>query len=134
MYREIGKRNMALKLSSNKKPSLVIDDILPRISNELTVSYAQKEYKVVGGYFDIPIRLFLQDSQQPDDKLIVEMSKVKPLLRKMDSMTNQEKEDYEEMLDGVANHTTEDWEVTEWLNRGLFDYNNLIGMGLAEEL
>ena len=120
-------------LHLSNKPPLDIDDILPRISSRLTVIYAQKKYKVVG-FHDSPVRLILQDSQQPDDELIVEMSKVKPLLRKMDSMTNQEKEDYQEMLDGVANHTTEVWEVTEWLNRGLFDYYDLIGMGLAEEL
>ena len=110
-----------------------IDDILPRISSGLTVLYAQKKYKVVG-FHDSHVRLILQDSQQPDDELIVEMEKVKPLLHKMDSMTNKEKEDYQEMLDGVANQTTGVWEVTEWLNRGLFDYNDLIGMGLAEEL
>ena len=133
MYREIGKKNMALRLSKNNKPPLDIDDILPRISSGLTVIYAQKKYKVVG-FHDSSGRLILQDSQQPDDELIVEMSKVKPLLRKMDSMTNQEKEDYQEMLDGVANHTTEVWEVTEWLNSELFDYKNLIGEGLAEEL
>ena len=122
-----------LHLSNNNKPPLDIDDILPRISSGLTVLYAQKKYKVVG-FHDSPVRLILQDSQQPDDELIVEMEKVKPLLRKMDSMTIQEKERYQELLDGVANQTTGVWEVTEWLNRGLFDYNDLIGMGLAEEL
>ena len=124
---------MALRLSNNNKPPLDIDDILPRISSGLTVIYAQKKYKVVG-FHDSSGRLILQDSQQPDDELIVEMEKVKPLLRKMDSMAIQEKERYQELLNGVANQTTGVWEVTEWLNRGLFDYNDLIGMGLAEEL
>ena len=109
------------------------DDILPRIIGGLTVSYAQKEYKVVG-YHDFRERLILQDSQQPGDELIVEMSKVKPLLRKMDSMTSDEEDRYKELLMGVANLTTDVWEVTEWLNRKLFDYTNLIGKGLAEEL
>ena len=125
---------MPLKLGKHLiRNYLSRDDILPRIIGGLTVSYAKKEYKVLG-YHEFRERLILQDSQQPDDELIVEMSKVKPLLRKMDSMTNQEKEDYQEMLDGVANHTTEVWEVTEWLNSELFDYKELIGEGLAEEL
>ena len=109
------------------------DDILPRIIGGLTVSYAKKEYKVVG-YHELRKRLILQDSQQPDDELIVEMSKVKPLLRKMDSMTSDEEERYKKLLIGVANLTTDVWEVTEWLNRKLFDYKNLIGNGLAKEL
>ena len=117
----------------NLKPTLDIDDILPRISSGLTVIYAQKKYKVVG-FHDSSGRLILQDSQQPDDELIVERKKVKPLLRKMDSMTIQEKERYQKLLDGVANQTTGVWEVTEWLNSELFDYKNLIGEGLAEEL
>lgn len=126
---------MGFKISSKtvKHRFIEVEDILPRISGELTVRYAQKEYKVIG-YLDDCIRLILQDPQQPDCELIVEMDKVKPLLRKMDSMTNDEKERYQTLLDGVANHTTDVWEVTEWLNRKLFDYKDLIGQGLAEEI
>ena len=111
------------------------DDILPRIIGGLTVSYAQKEYKVIGYVGeDDRERLILTDPQQSDCELIVEMDKVKPLLRKMKSMTIDEKERYQELLDGVTNQTTEVWEVTEWLNRKLFDYKDLIGKGLAEEM
>lgn len=42
---------------------------------------------------------------------------VKPLLRKMDSKKSDEKEYHQELLDGVAVHTKEVWDVTEWLNR-----------------
>ena len=62
------------------------------------------------------------------------MDQVKSLLRKMESMTNDEKEHYQSLLDGVADHTKDVWEVTEWLNRKLFDYKGLIGQGLAEEM
>ena len=113
-------------------PTLEIDDILPRISGRLTVKYAQKEYKVIG-YLDYCDKFILQATQQHECEIIVEIDKVKPLLRKMDSMTNDEKERYQEMLDGVANHSTGVWEVTEWLNHKLFDYKDLIGQGLAEE-
>lgn len=86
------------------------------------------------GYIDFRVKLILQDLQQPDCELIVEIDKVKPLLRKMDSMTSKEKEKYQELLDGVANQTIGVWEVAEWLNNKLFDYKDLIGKGLAEEL
>lgn len=124
---------MALRLSNNNKPTLDIDDILPRISSRLTVIYAQKEYKVIG-YLDYRDKLILQAAQQQECEIIVEFDEVKPLLRKMDSMTIQEKERYQELLDGVANQTIGVWEVTEWLNNKLLDYKNLIGEGLAEEL
>lgn len=125
---------MALTINSKSVVNPVIkkDDVLPRISGDLSVIYDQKEYKIIG-YLDDRIRLILQDPQQPDCELIVVIDKVKPLLRKMDSMTSDEKERYQELLDGVASQTTETWEVTEWLNRKLFDYKDLIGKGLAEE-
>ena len=126
---------MALKINKYTKsvPSIWKDYVLPRISGRLTVIYAQKEYKVVG-YHDFRDKLILRDPKQPDDELIVEINKVKPLLRKMNSMTIREKERYQELLDGVANQTTGVWEVTEWLNNKLFDYKNLIGQRLAEEM
>jgi hypothetical protein len=125
---------MALKIGSKTKVyrPLWAEDIIPRISGNLIVKYAQKEYKVIG-YHDLPNRLYLQDPQEPDCELIVEMDKVKPLLRKMDSMTSEEKEYYQSLLDGVADQTKEVWEVTEWLNRKMFDYKDLISQGLAEE-
>lgn len=126
---------MALRINSKTKVyrPLWAEDIIPRISGNLIVKYAQKEYKVIG-YHDLPNRLYLQDPQEPDCELIVEMDKVKPLLRKMGSMTNDEKDYYQSLLDGVADHTIDVWEVTEWLNRKLFDYKDLIGKGLAEEI
>ena len=123
---------LRLNKNSKGKSRIRIDDILPRRSGLLTVMYAQKEYKVIG-YLDYRDKLILRDTQQQDCENIVEMGKVKPLLRRMDSMTSKEKERYQELLDGVAGRTTNVWEVTEWLNDNLFDYKDLIGQGLAEE-
>lgn len=125
---------MALKINSSFKmhSTIEIEDVLPRMVGRLTVLYNQKEYKITG-YLDDRIRLILQDLQQPDCEIIVYLDKVKPLLRKMDSMTNDEKDYYQSLLDGVANQTKGVWDVTEWLNRKLFDYKDLIGQGLAEE-
>ena len=120
-----------LRLDRKLKPSLSAVDVLSRIETRLTVKYAQKEYEVIGYYGE---KFILQDTQQKDCEQIVNKDKVKLLLRKMDSMTSQEKERYEELLEGVANHTTGVWEVIEWLNNHLFDYKDLIDMGFAEEI
>ena len=125
---------MAFKINSSLKfhPTIELDDILPRMVGRLTVLYNQKEYNIIG-YLDDRIRLILQDPQKSDCEIIVFLDKVKPLLRKMGSMTSDEKDYYQSLLDGVANQTKGVWEVTEWLNRKLFDYKDLIGQGLAEE-
>ena len=135
MYRGIVKKNMEYLIDKDTKfnPYICKDDILPRISCGVNVKYAQKEYKVIG-YYDYRHKLILQDLQQPECELIVEMERVKPLLRPMDSMTRQEKDEYHSLLDGVANQTKGVWEVTEWLNDNSFDYKDLIGQGLAEEI
>jgi len=112
--------------------SLLVDDILPWMTGRLTVKYVQKEYIVIGYIGDCE-RLILQDPQQPDCELIVEMNKVKPLLRKINSMTDKEKDHYQSLLNGVRNGAKGVWEVTEWLNDNSFDYKDLIGQGLAEE-
>ena len=123
-------------LKINSKTKIVLmgkDDILPRISGGLTVRYAQKEYEVIG-YHDYPDRLYLQDPSDSECELIVKMDKVKPLLRKMDSMTSEEKDYYQSLINDATNHVIGIWEVTEWLNQRMFDYKDLIGQGLAEEI
>lgn len=121
---------MALKISRSII-SIDKDDVLPRLRG--AVKYEQKEYKVIGD-LDYRDKLILQDSNRIDCEIIVEMDNVKPLLRKMDSMTNDEKNHYQSLLDGVANYTIGVWETTEWLNRNLFDYKDLTGKGLAERI
>ena len=135
--RRVGNRKIIMALTINSKskvtPSDWVNNFLPRISGNLIVKYADKEHKVIGYLSDCE-RLILQDPQQSYCELIVEIAYVKPLLRKMDSMTSDEKERYQELLDGVINQSTGVWEVTEWLNRNLFDYKDLIGKELAEEM
>ena len=126
---------MGLRINKNIKipRSISIDEILPYLSGELKVMYDNKEYKVIG-YLNNGERLVLQDSQKTDCELIVGLNNsVKPLLRKMDSMTNDEKEKYQSLLDDVKYGTKGPWDVTEWLNSKLFDYKDLIGEGMAEE-
>jgi len=51
---------------------------------------------------------------------------IKPYLRPMSSMTEEEEEEYESL---VAWH--ESYEIVDWLNAHHFDYRGLIPLGLA---
>ena len=59
----------------------------------------------------------------------IEEYKIKPYLRPMSSMTEEEKKEKFEMWAWKSF----DWEVTDWLNEHHFDYRGLIPMGLALE-
>lgn len=110
-----------------------IEYVIPKMNNNFQVEYSGNVY-TVKGYFDENFKIKLQDPQKPECLLIVDMNKVKPFLRKMSSMTNQEKEKYQALLEGVVNKTKGVWEVTEWLNENMFDYKDLIGKRLAKEI
>jgi hypothetical protein len=51
---------------------------------------------------------------------------IKPYLRPMSSMTDEEKKEYENLL-----FTATEWEIVDWLNAHHFDYRGLIEKGLA---
>ena len=66
-------------------------------------------------------------------------SEVKPYLRPMHSMTEEEKEEFENLLEGIVDGI-ERWdkpdlcEEYDWLNEYYFDYRGLIEKGLAIEV
>ena len=62
-----------------------------------------------------------------------DIDKVKPYLRPMSSMTDEEKETYESFITNIATDETGAWELTDWLNAHHFDYRGLNPMGLALE-
>ena len=63
---------------------------------------------------------------------------IKPYLRPMSSMTEEEKEEFENLLEGIVDGV-ERWdkpdlcEEYDWLNARYFDYRGLIEKGLALE-
>ena len=62
-----------------------------------------------------------------------DIDKVKPYLRPMSSMTEEEKETYESFIISIASDETGAWELIDWLNEHHFDYRGLIPKGLALE-
>ena len=59
---------------------------------------------------------------------------LKPYLRPMSSMTEEEKKIYESFIIGIASDETGAWELTDWLNENHFDYRGLIEKNLAKPL
>ena len=67
-------------------------------------------------------------------ELIRDIRYIKPYLRPMSSMTEEEKKEYDEFEFISASHFAhgiEAGELTEWLNSHHFDYRGLIEKGLA---
>ena len=65
-------------------------------------------------------------------------TKGKPYLRPMDSMTEEERKEYNEYLFhgasiGLMSNTETAYELIDWLNAHHFDYRGLIEKGLALE-
>jgi len=66
------------------------------------------------------------------------IEQVKPYLRPMSSMTEEERKEYNEYLFhgasiGLMSNTETAYELIDWLNAHHFDYRGLIEMGLALE-
>ena len=72
------------------------------------------------------------------DEYDIEEWNIKPYLRPMSSMTEEEREEFENFLEGIVDGV-ERWdkpdlcEEYDWLNKNHFDYRGLIPMGLALE-
>lgn len=60
---------------------------------------------------------------------------IKPYLRPMSSMTEEEREEYEmlQVYPGLKTNHTDLTDMYDWLNKKMFDYRGLIPMGLALE-
>ena len=111
---------------------LLITDICGRlrswpriVTNDGDDGYITGVDDTVDGVFEVHI---LEDGESYDEYL--ELPDFKLCLRPMDSMTDEEMDEYDHLVDAFLN-----WEnahkVTDWLNRKRFDYRGLIPKGLA---
>ena len=122
-----------MKFKINKNTRVVeIDlkiDILSRLPHGLRIDYSGTFYDAYA-YNDKAEQIVLRGS---DCDILVGIEHVKPLLRRMSSMTNEEKIKYETLLADAAVNG-EVWKVTDWLNRNMFDYRGLIDDNWAVEM
>ena len=71
------------------------------------------------------------------------LGEVKPYLRPMSNMTEEEKEEFDKLINlveercinayGKGGYSLAFTELNDWLNKNMFDYRGLIPMGLALE-
>ena len=79
---------------------------------------------------------FIEEAQQDGEPYVID--DFKPYLRPMSSMTEEEKEEFENLLEGIVDGI-ERWdkpdlcEEYDWLNAHHFDYRRLIEKNLALE-
>ena len=82
---------------------------------------------------DPSLNTIVADSERSSVKVIVgdDDYEIKPYLRPMSNMTEEEKLMYEGLMIGTDNNITYILDVIDWLNVHHFDYRDLIEKGLA---
>lgn len=73
------------------------------------------------------------------DGVYTSIDNVKPYLRPMSSMTEEEKKEFHHVASLQRNYLGDDifythWQIYDWLNKNYFDYRGLISKGLALEV
>ena len=111
---------------------ILLRDICARLPygvKATTTANGWRDVYVVSGYNDDRIYLDCPVYDEGDDEWLVES--VKPYLRPMSSMTKEEKEEYNIIVDALFD--TGISYLNDWLNSHHFDYRGLIPKGLAIE-
>ena len=82
---------------------------------------------------DSSLNTIVADSERSSVEVIVgdDDYEIKPYLRPMSNMTEEEKLMYEGLMIGTDNNITYILDVIDWLNAHHFDYRDLIEKGLA---
>lgn len=110
---------------TNEEKQLLIKDLCARVVYGVCIGdeYGNK-WKLVGIETDENTVMFKQQSSE--NLGIIPIEDVKPYLRPMTDMTENERWDYDYKRE---NHT--EWEAYDYLNSIHIDYRGLIGRGLA---
>lgn len=128
---------------TQEEKELLLSDILGRLQYEVKAHY--KYYDFLGETEQlvseddaviIGINTTLGNPIQIDE-YYVEVEYIKPYLRLMSSMSEEEEKEYCNFLDGEHSNPNDlVWlatNITEWLNKKMFDYRGLIPKGFALE-
>lgn len=117
---------------TQEEKQLLLQDICARLPygvKATTTSNGWRDVYVVSGYNDDRIYMDCPVYDEGDDEWLIES--VKPYLRSMESMTKEEKEEYNIIVDALFD--TGISYLNDWLNSHHFDYRGLIPKGLAIE-
>lgn len=109
---------------------LLIKDLLTRLPYGVKVQYNNAIYNI-----DYISALYEEIKLDIPDNYTIGISEIKPYLRSMSSMTEEEKEEYcylqDKFLLSSQYPVTDAYEIFDWLNKKMFDYRGLIPMDLA---
>lgn len=119
---------------TQENKELLLKDLCARLPYDVIVDYAYNAFSVRNGNYvkhgskrildcDL-LDVFISPRQNEKGEYI------KPYLRPMSSMTEEEKLMYEGLMIGIDNISYM-LDVTDWLNSHNFDYRGLIEKGLA---
>lgn len=117
---------------TKEEKQLSLQDLCARLPygvKATTTANGWRDVYVVSGYNDDRIYLDCPVYDEGDDEWLVES--VRPYLRPMSSMTEEEKEEYNIIVDALFD--TGISYLNDWLNSHHFDYRGLIPKGLAIE-
>lgn len=112
-----------MKELSAEEKELLVKDLCAKAPYGVKVQYDNKIYNI-----DYISPLYEEVKLDIPDNYTVEVFEIKPYLRPLSSMTDEEHKEYEQWLpDGYCIDTI------DWLNKNHFDYRGLIPMDLALE-
>ena len=134
---------------TQEEKQLLLKDLSARLSYGVKVKINSKPRKVIGVYNEYVVVKGKTDGETSWDNYGIEEYNIKPYLRPLSSMTDEEEESLREdtgldIFKCTVNKELEDLWATDcsvkdlfclysWLNEHHFDYNGLIEKGLALE-
>ena len=114
---------------TKEERQLLLVDLAARLPYKVKVCLYEKETCILMGIDGYEVYLDVDSGS-------FRIESIKPYLRPMSSMTEEEVAEFESITEELLEHGTSEeiWDtVIDWLNAHHFDYRNLIGKGLALE-
>lgn len=112
---------------------LLLKDLCVRLPYKTYV----KTTKGIGYVYAINTSQLIELSVANDSEYwseVFNIDEIKPYLRPMSSMTEEEKEEYHKLCDSYYGIYFDTINSIDWLNKNHFDYHGLIPLGLAIEV
>ena len=116
---------------------LLLKDLSARFTYDIIVSVTDGTIKY-NAYIESVSYKYIQVSPVDSDSIFTaytfyKISEIKPYLRSMSSMTEEEEKEYFDKWVVLGTDDFDNYKIVDWLNSHHFDYRGLIGKGLALE-
>ena len=116
---------------------LLLKDLSARFTYDIIVSVTDGTIKY-NAYIESVSYKYIQVSPVDSDSIFTaytfyKISEIKPYLRSMSSMTEEEEKEYFDKWGVLGTDDFDNYKIVDWLNSHHFDYRGLIGKGLALE-